>query len=67
MTGTLSYTVPGMSCSHCEAAVAEEISAVAGVVAVSVDLETKQVVVTGDAVDDADVRAAIAEAGFEVT
>lgn len=63
---TLAYTVPGMHCSHCEAAVAEEVSAVAGVSGVSVDLESKRVEVRGDALDDAAVRAAIEDAGYEV-
>ena len=62
---TLTYTVPGMHCGHCKAAVTEEVEQVAGVEAVEVDLETKQVVVRGEDVSDGDVRAAIAEAGYE--
>ena len=58
------YLVPGMSCSHCEAAVRDELAGVAGVDAVEVDLDTKRVTVVGDA-SDADVRAAIVEAGYE--
>jgi copper chaperone len=54
-----------MHCAHCERAVSEEIAAVAGVESVGVDLETKQVVVRGAALDDAAVRAAIDEAGYE--
>jgi copper chaperone len=61
----LTYSVPGMHCGHCERAVSEEISAVAGVESVAVDLETKLVVVRGDALDDAALRAAIDEAGYE--
>ena len=61
----LSYTVPGMSCGHCRAAVAEELTAVRGVEGVDVDLETKLVVVRGEGVSDEDVRAAIREAGYE--
>ena len=60
------YIVPGMSCSHCERAVTDEVSAVARVVEVEVDLETKRVVVHGDGVDDAAVREAIDRAGYEV-
>jgi copper ion binding protein len=60
------YSVPGMSCSHCEQAIAAEVGKVAGVEAVDVDLDAKTVVVLGDALDDAAVRAAIAEAGYEV-
>lgn len=65
MTSTLTYTVPGMSCGHCEAAVTEEVSAVAGVASVEVDLDTKLVVVRGEGLDDAALRAAIDEAGYE--
>lgn len=59
------YTVPDMSCSHCEAAVKEEILAVPGVGGVTVDLETKRVEVMGVDLDDAAIRAAIEEAGYE--
>ncbi|MES1246532.1 MAG: heavy metal-associated domain-containing protein [Actinomycetota bacterium] len=61
----LTYSVPGMHCAHCERAVSDELSAVAGVSAVEVDLETKRVVVHGEALDDAALRAAIDEAGYE--
>lgn len=63
----LIYSVPGMHCAHCERAVSDELSAVAGVATVSVDLETKRVVVSGEALDDAALRAAIDEAGYEAT
>jgi copper chaperone len=65
MVETLSYTVPAMHCGHCERAVEEEVSAVAGVSEVAVDLDTKVVTVTGSALDDMAVRAAIQEAGYE--
>jgi len=61
----LSYTVAGMSCAHCERAISTEVDKVAGVTAVAVDLDAKTVVVHGNAVDDAAVRAAIVEAGYE--
>jgi len=61
----LSYTVAGMSCGHCKTAVTEEVKQVAGVAAVEVDLDSKQVVVRGDNVSDDAVRAAIREAGYE--
>lgn len=61
----LSYTVSGMSCGHCKAAVTEEVQQVAGVEAVEVDLDTKLVVVRGEGVSDDAVRAAIEEAGYE--
>ena len=64
-TQELSYTVAGMSCAHCKAAVTEEVEQVAGVSAVDVDLETKLVVVHGAGVSDVAVRDAIREAGYD--
>jgi copper chaperone len=61
----ITYLVPDMSCSHCEHAVSQELSGVAGVGSVRVDLETKEVVVSGENLDDATLRAAIEEAGYE--
>jgi copper chaperone len=62
----LTFSVPGMTCGHCEAAVKGEVGKVAGVAGVSVDLDTKIVTVDGDALDRAAIVAAIDEAGFEV-
>lgn len=59
------YLVPGLHCAHCERAVREELSAVAGVESVDVDLESKRVTVAGVGLDDALLRAAIDEAGYE--
>jgi copper chaperone CopZ len=67
MTNTLTYTVPGMHCGHCKAAVTEEVSQVEGVASVDIDLETKLVVVTGEGLDEGSIRAAIDEAGYEAT
>ena len=64
--GELTYTVPGMSCEHCRAAIAGEVSKVSGVAAVDVDLESKRVVGRGEAVADDAVRAAIDEAGYDI-
>ena len=63
----IAYTVPGMSCGHCTSAVEQELTRVAGVEAVDVDLETKLVVVRGTALSDADLRTAIDEAGYDVS
>jgi copper chaperone len=60
----LTYTVPAMHCGNCTAAVEREISQVQGVVSVAADLETKQVVVRGEQLDDGAIRAAIDEAGY---
>jgi copper chaperone len=62
----LRYTVPGMHCAHCTAAVKAEVCKVAGVASVDVDLDAKLVVVRGEGVSDDAVRAAIDEAGYEV-
>lgn len=59
-------SVPGMTCGHCEAAVTAEVSAIAGVTSVVVDLEAKTVAVAGTALDRGRIVAAIDEAGFDV-
>jgi copper chaperone len=63
---TLAYTVPGISCGHCRTAITGEVTDVAGVSAVEVDLAAKVVTVRGTGVDDAAVRDAIDEAGYDV-
>ncbi len=63
---TTTYAVPGISCGHCVAAITGEVTRVAGVAAVEVDLEGKVVTVTGDGVSDAAVRDAIDDAGYDV-
>ena len=65
MTRTSEYTVQGMTCHHCVLSVTEEVGELAGVEAVDVDLTSGRLVVQGD-VDDGAVRAAVAEAGYEV-
>jgi copper chaperone CopZ len=62
---TKTYSVPGMHCDHCEAAVSRELVAVTGVEGVDVDLGTKLVTVRGEALDDAALIAAIDEAGYD--
>lgn len=61
----LTYTVPAMHCGNCTAAVEREVAQVTGVSAVVANLETKQVVVRGEQLDDGAIRAAIDEAGYE--
>jgi copper chaperone len=65
MTRMKTYSVPGMHCGHCQAAVAEELGNVDGVDSVDIDLDTKTVLVRGVSLDDGSLRAAIAEAGYE--
>ncbi|MBB3082223.1 heavy-metal-associated domain-containing protein [Geodermatophilus sabuli] len=63
--GTTTVQVSGMTCAHCERAVTEEISRVAGVRSVAVDLARGTVTVDVDsAVDRADIAAAVDEAGY---
>jgi len=64
-TSPLTYVVAGMTCSHCQAAVTGEVTRVAGVNTVDVDLETKLVQIHGSEVDRAAVVAAIDEAGYD--
>ena len=61
-----SYSVPGVSCEHCRHAITNEVRTVAGVEQVEVDLDQKVVTVRGERFADADVRAAIDEAGYDV-
>ncbi|MBB5804260.1 copper ion binding protein [Saccharothrix ecbatanensis] len=59
------YTVTGMTCGHCVASVTEEVTKIDGVTDVAVDLPTGAVKVTSAApVAEADVRAAVEEAGY---
>jgi copper chaperone len=62
----LSYTVPGVSCGHCQAAIVDEVGRVPGVTAVEVDLDAKRVAVSGTGLDELAVRAAIEAAGYDV-
>jgi copper chaperone len=58
------YQVDGMTCEHCVRAVTEEICAVPGVVDVSVELASGRVEVEGEGFTDAQVAAAVDEAGY---
>jgi copper chaperone len=61
----VTYSVPGIHCSHCAAAIEEEVAGVGGVDAVVVDVDAKLVTVRGQSLADEDVRRAIEEAGYE--
>jgi copper chaperone CopZ len=65
---TKTYTVTGMTCGHCVAAVRAEVERILDVRDVEVDLDSGRLVVSsaGDVDDDA-VRAAVDEAGYEVS
>ena len=62
----VSYSVPGMTCGHCASAITGEVTRIAGVEDVDVDLDAKTVTVYGERLDDAALRAAIDEAGYEI-
>ena len=70
MSTTTTLRVAGMTCGHCVGAVTSELSAIEGVEKVEVDLVkggTSTVIVTSAApVSDADVAAAVDEAGYEL-
>lgn len=62
---TATYTVTGMTCDHCRRSVSAEVGAVAGVVAVDVDLATGEVTVSSEQPVGTDaIRAAVEEAGY---
>jgi len=65
MSDTRIYDVPAISCGHCKSAIEGEVSQVDGVSTVDVDIHARRVTVEGQAADAA-IRAAIAEAGYEV-
>ena len=65
---TMTYTVTGMTCSHCVNAVSSEVGQLPGVTDVNVDLATGRVTVTSEnALEDDAMRAAVDEAGYELT
>jgi copper chaperone CopZ len=64
---TTTYIVKGMTCDHCVRAVTAELSQVAGLTRVDVDLATGKATVTSEGpLDEAAVRAAVDEAGYEI-
>lgn len=62
---TTTYRVPDISCDHCKVAITGSVTPVAGVESVDVDIDAKTVTVTGP-FDDASVRAAIDDAGYDI-
>ncbi|MEV6664335.1 heavy-metal-associated domain-containing protein [Streptomyces nigra] len=64
---TAVYKVSGMSCGHCEGAVSGEISGLPGVSSVKAVASTGEVTVVSAApLEEAAVREAVDEAGFEL-
>ena len=64
MSTTHTFSVPGISCDHCKRAIEAEVSGVAAVESVEVDVDAKLVTVVGG--DDAAIRTAIDDAGYDV-
>lgn len=59
------YKVEGMTCGHCVSSVTQEVSTIAGVLNVNVDLTSGNVAVESrEPLDVQDVAAAIEEAGY---
>ncbi|SDL51406.1 Copper chaperone CopZ [Nonomuraea maritima] len=62
---TATFTVTGMTCGHCVSSVKEEVSEVAGVTGVEVDLASGLLTVDSDGpLDEAKIAAAVEEAGY---
>ncbi|MGW1742115.1 heavy-metal-associated domain-containing protein [Nocardia sp. NPDC001965] len=67
MATTSTYTVTGMTCGHCVQSVRTEIGKIDGVTSVDVDLASGRVVVEGSTpIADADIAAAVDEAGYAI-
>jgi len=60
------YEVTGMTCAHCVGAVGTEVGKVTGVASVDVDLDSGRITVTGEGFSDAQIAAAVDEAGYEL-
>lgn len=64
---TTTFTVTGMTCDHCVAAVRGEVAKIDGVTSVDVELASGSVTVESDGpVDRGSVAAAVDEAGYEL-
>jgi copper ion binding protein len=67
MATTRTYRVQGMTCGHCVGAVTREVEALEPVTEVDVELESGDVTVTSSRpLTDAEIAAAIDEAGYEL-
>ncbi|RBP67126.1 copper chaperone CopZ [Brevibacterium sanguinis] len=67
---TTTITVTGMTCGHCVSSVKEELGALPGVTDVDVELVTggdsPVTITSATALDDAAIRAAVDEAGYDL-
>jgi copper ion binding protein len=63
---SVEYTVKGMTCGHCAAAVTEEVNKIVGVRNVNVEVAAGRMLVDADdTVTDDLIRQAVEEAGYE--
>jgi len=71
MAAAATYTVSGMTCGHCVAAVTEEVSKLEGVEQVTIDLvpdgDSAVTVTSAAPLEEEIVRHAVDEAGYDVT
>jgi copper chaperone CopZ len=64
---TVTYSVSGMTCGHCESAVTKEVAALPGVTRTTADAKTGTVTIDSEQpLDDEAVRAAVDEAGYDL-
>ncbi|HEX3732768.1 MAG TPA: heavy-metal-associated domain-containing protein [Mycobacteriales bacterium] len=64
---TSTYTVTGMTCEHCVSSITSELTELGTLSDVRVELPTGQLTVTSEGpIDDAAIRAAVDEAGYEI-
>ena len=60
------FHIKGMTCNHCRTNVEKVIRTVKGVESVTVDLQSGIATVTGDGIDDSEVKEAVESIGFEI-
>lgn len=63
-TSRRTFTVTGMTCSHCVSSVEEEVAEVAGVTDVDADLVSGRLTIAGEGFTDDEIRLAVAAAGY---
>ncbi|MFJ9518690.1 heavy-metal-associated domain-containing protein [Kitasatospora sp. NPDC101801] len=67
MSSTVTYSVSGMSCGHCEKSVSAEVAGLPGVTEVAADAKAGTVTVSSQTpLNDEQLRAAVDEAGYEL-
>ncbi len=64
MSQSITFNITGMTCDHCVNAVTNAVKEAPGVATVTVSLDEKSAVVTGDRIDIPKIIAAVAEEGY---